>query len=433
MRIIIAILISLSMIFGASVKENYNAYSNIYCENSGCIIGELQFNYEIMHDVFGDNTNDEFGSNSTIYLCVSPDKDNVDFRLYVDESIIRETTLKGTYNTIDSNNVSGYVAVYEGFISPIPNHQFGLTQDEMLPIIADVTFSDNDMFAVLTIGYATEQYNPYVFYYGDFTDSIKLISEENAKSKLTESRIRQLQDIAESEEQSEEDPLRIDATCKYKGTTAAYMGSHKAGVLSVFHADEMINTGVMSTYVKVNTKSANVQDYLEDDLGFGSSIVTVYPDTFNISINGNHNNMHAVTNSYLPQNNSTSATIDIPVYAPIIGLQFVSYNIIMSSTTVTPSKYSNSSPHPNNILTWNIYRQNGWNPWDYDGSHSTSTGMTVQATYTYAGNVLGVITRSLTSTGSIRYEYLHEINGSYQTLHISTSTMNLLTTLLMYP
>ena len=143
--------------------------------------------------------------------------------------------------------------------------------------------------------------------------------------------------------------------------------------------------------------------------------------------------MHAVTNSYLPQNNSTSATIDIPVYAPIIGLQFISYNIIMSSTTVTPSRYSNSSPHPNNILTWNIYRQNGWNPWDYDGSHSTSTGMTVQATYTYEGNVLGVITRSLTSTGSIRYEYLHEINGSYQTLHMSTSTMNLLTTLLMYP
>lgn len=431
MKYFIAILLSLSMILGTSIIENDlidNSCSNVNYEDSGCINGELKFNADIARLVFKSVTDDLLGEDSTIYLSISPNKENAILRFEIDDEIIRETTLYGTYNTIETNNELGYIAVYEGEILPIPNCEYSLAEDEKVPIIVDVTFSDKDMFAVLTLGFATDNYNPNIMFFGNFTDEIKRISKKYADTKMPKFGSANQPDTYESND----DPLRIDATCKYKGTNEVYMGSHKAGALSVFHADEMENTGNMSVYAKVNTKSANVKDYLENDLGF-SSIAVVYPDTFNISICGNHNNMHAVTNSYLPQNNSTSATISIPAYLPVIGLQFIPYSIIMSSTTITPSKYSDSSIHLNNRLTWNIYRQNGWNPWDFDGSHSTSTGMTVQSTYTYEGNVLGVITRSMTSTGSIRYEYWIDISGFNQAIHISTSTMNLLTTLLMYP
>lgn len=226
----------------------------------------------------------------------------------------------------------------------------------------------------------------------------------------------------------------VDGTCKYQGYDTVYLGNKMAGVLSVFHADELRNQGNMSTYVKVNTKSSLVESYIEDDLGFGSYTMMAYPDTFNISICGNNNNLHAVTNSYTPQNNSTSATISIPVYGgSVIGLQFVSFDVTMSSTTVTTSKYSSSSPHQNNKLSWEIYRRNGWNPDTFDGGYATESGMTVASTYTYEGNVTSNVTRSMTATGSIRYEYWIMIMGNLSSYHLSTDTMSKTTNVTICP
>lgn len=203
-----------------------------------------------------------------------------------------------------------------------------------------------------------------------------------------------------------------------------YMGGKKVGDLSVFHADELANQGNMSTYVKVNTKSSLVESYIEDDLGFGSNTMMAYPDTFNISIRGNNNNLHVVTNSYAPQNNSTSTTISIPVYGgPNIGLQFVSFDVTMSSTTVTTSKISNSSLHQN-MVSWKIYKKNGWNPDTFDGDHTTESGMTVASTYTYEGDVTSNVTTSITTAGTIRYEYWIMIMGNLSSYHLNTGTMS---------
>ena len=169
-------------------------------------------------------------------------------------------------------------------------------------------------------------------------------------------------------------------------------------------------------------------------MGFGSYTIAAYPDTFNISICGNNNNLHAVTNSYIPQNNSKSATINIPVYGgSVVGLQFVPFKVTMSSTTVTTSRYSSSSQHPNNKLSWKIYQKHGWNPSTFDGGYSSKAGMTVASTYTYEGNVKANVKRSMTATGSIRYEYWIMIMGNLSSYHLQTGRMSKTTNVTIRP
>lgn len=396
--------------------------------DSGFYVSDtLTQNTAIMYEVFGEKAQDRYDEDSSAQIHIGLDKKTITITLSY-KGTVNTAVLDGIYNEVSSANSVGYVGVYEGFISPIQNRTLALSADGKLPIIADITFTDSDVFAVLTLGYATETKNPDILFYGDYSTQIANISSTNAARSLEEAQIKQ------ADESRTLTPMAVDGTCKYQGYNAVYFGSKMVGVLSVFHADELRNQGNMSTYVKVNTKSSLVKSYIRDDLGFGSYTVTAYPDTFNISICGNNNNLHAVTNSYTPQNKSTSATVSIPVYGgSVIGLQFVSFDVKMSSTTVTTSKYSSSSPHQNNKILWEIYRKNGWNPDTYDGDYATKSGMTVASTYTYEGNVTSNITRSMTATGSIRYEYWIMILGNLTSYHLTTSTMSKTTNVTICP
>lgn len=391
------------------------------------ITKNLTQNTDIMDELFGDNAQERFDKDSSVLISISPDKKTAIITLSYNDTICT-AVLNGTYNEVASSNGIGYVGVYEGFVSPIQNRSLALNTDEQLPIIADITFTDSDIFAVLTLGYATETQNPDILFYGDYSAQVANISNTNATQYLAEAKIKH------STEDETAMPMSVDGTCKFQGHDTVYFGSHMAGILSIFHADELSNQGNMSTYVKVNTISNMVKNYIEDDLGFGSYTMMAYPDTFNISICGNNNNLHAVTNSYTPQNNATSSTISIPVYGgSIIGLQFISFDITMSSTTVTPSKYSSSSPHLNNKLSWVIYKKNGWNPDTFDGGYATESGMTASSTYTYEGNVTSKVTKSMTATGSIRYEYWIMIMGNLSSYHLSTGTMSKTTNVTICP
>jgi len=376
-------------------------------------------NNTIMNEVFGEKTWNENDTESYAQFCINEDKENVTLTLSY-QGTINTAVLIGSFETINTIDGKGYVGVYEGFISPLKGKDLALNENGQLPIIADITFTDSEIFAVLTLGYANEKYNPDIVFWGDYSTQLANISREKATRSLEEAQLQN--DI---ENNSASNATAVNGTCKYQGYSTVYLGNKMAGVLSVFHADELRNQGNMSTYVKVNTKSNLVESYIRDDLGFGSYTMMAYPDTFNISVCGNNNNFHAVINSYTPQNNSTSATITIPVYGgSVIGLQFVSFDITMSSTTVTASKYSSSSQHQNNKLSWNIYRRNGWNPDTFDGGYMTESGMVVQSTYTYEGNVSSNISRSMTSKGSIRYEYWVMIMGNLSSYHLTTDSMS---------
>lgn len=387
----------------------------------------LSQNTIVMDEVFGDTVQDRLDEESSVQVSINPDKESVTITLLYKDTE-NTAVLSGTVDEIETTSGIGYVGVYEGFISPVQGRTLALNENGQLPLIADITFNDSDIWVVLTLGYATETMVPDILFYGDYSNQIADISNINATRSLEEAQLRQ------AIEHESVTTTAVDGTCKYQGYATVYLGSKMAGVLSVFHADELKNQGNMTTYVKVNTKSSLVENYVEDDLDYGSNALTAYPDTFNISLCGNNNDFHAVTNSYTPQNNTTSATISIPVYGgSVVGLQFVSYDVIMSSTTVTTSKYSSSSPHQNNKLSWEIYRRNGWNPDTFDGGYATETSMTVAATYTYEGNVTSNVTRSMTATGSIRYEYWIMIAGNMTSHHLTTGTMTKTTSVTICP
>lgn len=391
------------------------------------ITKRLMQNIDIMNEVFETKDKEQYDEKSYIELKIPLDKKTVELTLSYGGNV-SATTLYGTYSEVKYADSVGYVAVYEGFISPIPNRTLALSSDGKVPLIVDITFTDSDAFAALTLGYATETLYPDIIFFGDYSAQIANISNANAVRSLEEAQIKKIVEVEETTSKA------VDGTCKFQGYDSIYFGSKIVGVLSVFHADELRNQGNMSTYVKINTKSTAVKNYIKDDLGFGSNTMMAYPDTFNVSVCGNNNNFHAVTNSYTPQNNSTSATINIPIYAgSVVGLQFIPLDITMSSTTVTPSKYSSSSPHLNNKISWEIYKRNGWNPNTFDGGYTSDSGMSVASTYTYEGNVTSNISRNMTSTGSIRYEYWISILGNLSSYHLSTGTMSKTTSVTICP
>ena len=150
-----------------------------------------------------------------------------------------------------------------------------------------------------------------------------------------------------------------------------------------------------------------------------------YADKFSISICGNNGIIHAVANTYVPQNSETHTTLQIPVYlGSVLGVQLIPYQITTSSTIVTVSRYPSNSQHPNNRVTWQIYKMNGWNSWEFEGDYTSQNGMTGASNYTVEGNITGSNVYCMYSTGSIRYEYWVMINGNSMCYHISTGTLS---------
>lgn len=426
---ILVMFLCISLVIGLYFN-NDNVYVNASSgfENNDMFISKnLNLNYETMNQLF-EYTSGALYNDSMLTVQISNDKKTVYLYLSIGGKYYG-SVMTGTYNQVIDNGENGYIGVYEGVLPVIPGTDLALTSENTTPVIADITFSNSEMFVGLTLGYAADK-KPSILFFGEFTETLSNFAAINY-SNLTEKR-----EIEKTKDDFclNSDQLRADGTCRLKGYTSVNMGTNAAGGLSVFHANELKNQGLMSIYVKVNTNSNNVLSYIQNELGFGSSAVATYADTFNVSICGEHNNFHAVTNSYSPQNNSTSSIISIPVYlGSVLGVQFVSFNVTMSTTTVTPSRYSSSSPHPNNMLTWYIYKNFGWNPSDFDGDYTTSKGMTVASSYMYEGTVLGSLSRSVGSTGSIRYEYWAYIGMTQYQLHLTTGTMSTTTYVTVIP
>ena len=407
----------LSLIFAVILLGFYTITSSYDCQSddktqtlslreesatTDCFISQkLRQNTDLMRNVNGGKNNGSIDINSSVELTIHNDLCKVDMCLNYQGSI-RKVTLSGDYERIATENETGYIGVYNGFIPTISSRNLCISKDGLLPVTANIVFTNHEMKASLTLGYAGENIDPDILYYGDDTETLNAILCAKIERKLMKETTRD--DIGGDDGGGIPSPT-VDGTCRYKGSANGYQQSYLVSNLSVFHANELRNQGLMSVYAKLNTSSASVLNYIKNHLRFDTAIL-VYPEQFSISICGNHNDFHAVTNSYTPQNNSTSAPLNIPFYlGSTLGVQWITLNITMTSTTVTPSRYSSDSPHPNNRLTWDIYKRNGWSPTEMDGNYTTSKGMTAAASYTYEGNVNSVLARSLTSTGTICYEF----------------------------
>lgn len=356
---------------------------------------------------------------------------SVSFEIDIEQKTLKldgayDVMLSGDIEQVLVDDITGYVGVFEGKLS------------DGTAVITDATFTDSELFAVITVG-SLGVNDPAILFYGQLTDTLGSIADKHSEEVIIQRNLekRQGNGVAEysiEDEANEADTDRtsidtgimplVDAATKFQGYDTAPNAGYSFGVLSLFHADELRNQGVMTTYTKVNTKCTQVENYLKNVQGFTAGSLVVYADTFDISICGNNDKLHAVPNAYLPQNNTTTATLTIPVYAgEVLGVQTIDFQITMSSTSVTTSKYSPNS-NPNSKVSWNIYQRYGWNPNTFDGGYATENGMVGEASYTYEGNVSDSFTTTMTATGRIRYEYQYTYAGSTMTLHLTTDEMS---------
>lgn len=382
----------------------------------GIVNAILDINNSLMNESFNNqSTLTNISSNKQIEISLNTEAATANIR----GDIVAD--LSGVVDrVICDDGIIGYVGTYEG------------TLLDGTSIIADVVYDSNDIFAAITLGpLTTDSFD--LTLYGAFTDSLKEISTKYSSDIMTyrESALTPIN----SEDDLTPAPF-VQGETVYQGSDLANAddnSTYMVGQTSFYFAEELRNQGVMSVYAKVNTKCSRVEDYLIDVEGFRDSLV-VYPDTFNISICGNNADLHAIENTYLPKDGSTSATITIPIYGgPVVGLQFISFKTKMSSTDVTTSRYSSSSPYPNNKVSWDIYKKYGWTPTDTDGSPSTDTGMVASADYTYGGNISTSRTTSMTAKTSIRYEYQYTFGGSPMVLHLTTDEMSVTASLKIVP
>lgn len=418
MKRILAVICLWSMILEALIIPGFNAKSstkeNVYNQKNVFLTAELKQNIPLMCDTFSGNNKKVYDDKSYAIISISEKLTEAEMIFFYKGSKNR-ILFNGEYNEVNLGDTKGFVAIYEGTMFPGKGAEYAINDDGTVTVLLDIIFTDSEAFAVITIGCATEKFSPDIIFYGEYTDLIGKISQINASKEVENSKRNNntQTDVQKS----------VQAGCKHQGSAQIKMSNKTVGSINVFHANELKNQSDMSVYAKANTQGDNVINYLNNDYGFGSSVTLAYADKFSISICGNHNDFHAENNSYVPANNSTHCTIPVPVYlGSIAGVQVLDISLLTSSTTVTTSRYTSSSFHPNGRVSWEIYKLRGWNPNEFDGDHTTNNGMTGSASYTFEGDVYNTFVISMTSTAQIRYEYWVMVMGNLTAYHISTNS-----------
>lgn len=321
----------------------------------------------------------------------------------IDEHVYT-VNMTGMLDAISSGTNTGYVGVFEGTFDPDSNDPtFAPLSKSDLPIIADIVFTGNESFCALTFGDASENKNPIIYHFGIYSDSIRNISKAYIVSLENDN----IAIAAKSTSRA-----TVDAEMRVQDYAAIKSGTYSLGEVSIFHANQLRNQNTMTVAAKVNSDKDNAVSYINTSLGYPASKYTVvaYPDTAYISIQGNHSNFHAASGSITPDNNETRVSLPIYFYAgEFLGIQSVSLSLVTSKTSVTTSPYGSNSPHDDNKVSWEVYRQGGFNA---DGSYEDKTGIGVKASYQFEGTVQNSMYTSLTTTGKLRYTYVVEEKSS---------------------
>lgn len=389
------------------------------------VSGSLVINNAFMGQSSADEYIDLDVENNSVEISIGANKESVE--LTFDYNDVNYTAvLYGTYNEISTESGIGYVGVYYGYASPASDTDSTLNDVSNIPLVADITFDNTDIFAVLSLGYVSGTSNPDILFYGDFSDKIRDIASINSTQYMER---MQTEPIYENNLV----PLpRTDGTPKLQGVDpAVYVYDDSVtGILSVYHSDQLINQGNMSVYAKVNTNCEAIKNIMQESNENGT-VTYACADRFNISIIG-RNQLHILTNSYVPQNAQTSVNIIVPYFTEITGFGTIDIPIVTSTTSVTTSRNPSSSQYPDNMITWELYKLGGWDPDDYDGIHSSPKGMGVCSTYTLEGNVTNPMNALIEVEAVISYAYSlitsAVVGGTTLTLHtqsepLSTSTL----------
>lgn len=342
-------------------------------------------------------------------VVISNDRNRIEGDVYL--TTVADTIQVKTSGTVEYfDDAGGYASVMDGlaFIDGAYKH---VTID-MLYI------NENDNFTALTIGRAGKEI-PVIYFYGQFSENISSLSEQNVEKTRVE---MVAESVATENDYPQMRSTSVDATTRFQSTDTLTSSGYEMVTISLYHANELRNQSTMSVYAKVNSHSAAFKEYMINELGFdawGSTLI-VYPDTYTVEIIGADKYLHT-DGVVTPTSNVESYDLTFYAYVPEIGIISFGFPIITSSTSVEFRGIATDPVYNNNIVSWNVYRQYGWNSWDMDGYYDDPEGGVVYARYTYEGNVTSNTRVSIGAYGSVRYEYIYtNIFGSSMTLHLWT-------------
>lgn len=369
----------------------------------------LSRNDQLTIQSFGQNDDNFFVKNNISNLYFSFLNDYNTLRISEDLDV----DLTGNIELISIENCSGFIGFYEG----------NLNDGTFLSV--SLTYSDNKMLAVLTVGYMGDELFGST-YFGDTSEKIKSLDDVFSKRVIAQNQLEEQNSIQlDVENISQPDAVsnNVDATIRLQGTATATAGGYVIGRLSAFHANELRVQGSMTTTAKVNTNRSGVRNYLSG-AGYNTTSVYIVPIQFNMYIKSETAALVATTGGYAPENSDKEYEITIPYTGSNGSINTTSFNIKTETTTLSKAKSTGAVSY--NQFTWILKKLLGWGQTELDGDSSSTKGMATEVSFTYQDSVPSNPRRTLMFSGQIKYKivyYPDPDSDTQKTINISTSQM----------
>ena len=351
-------------------------------------------------------------SESTLSLRINQQKTTMHLQVHNSQAdFVGELT--GSAESVNVENNHGYVGVYEGLIK---NNQSELW------VIADVVFTDEEAFSLLTIQTSQGDY-PQLAYFGELTGSLGAISSAYSE-KLLETLQRET--AVENQLNKLSYPLdnsntrAVDAEIREQLVLPIRIEQTEVGELSIYHANELRNQSSTPIRMRINTDTYAMVDYLEESIGIDNEIFTAFADKVYFTVEAFSDNMQTSTSSCSPASGSRKTEIPIPYYDLINDeWTYGTFEIARYSCEIETDAYSDDS-YGINAVSWTLTNTNGWPASNTDGSSTSRTGLGVCAEYGYNGTLSSDTVVVMEFRGKIRYMYISMLGSDTFTGHLTT-------------
>lgn len=337
--------------------------------------------------------------------------------MVIDDNLV-DIPVEGQIHTFEG--VAGYVGVLDG------EWIIGTTIDgELLKkrITIDLNYiSPVETFTAVTVGSVGSE-KPEITFLGDCTSNISELISTNTEYSMN----MRANNVAVDTPEAESPQSRVNARIEYRCTATSNESGYETVTVSLYHAAELENQNEMSVYAKINSHTDEFIDYLIEEHGFSNSglnSLMAYPDSYNLEIVGADRYLRS-TRTISPEEDETVFEFPVTVYIPYLelGYQTIGIPITMNSVSVSYRGVAINPIYTDNIVTWDVYKRGGWNPWDMDGYYNDSEGAVVYSRYTYEENVDEEFESTMGAIGELRYEYIHQVINNSITLHMWTESV----------
>lgn len=381
---LLSLLLSFALIGSNIISASYVIDNTI---NDGIISSILTKNDDLTNKIFEKKDNGYFKKNDVNQISLLINNNNKSVNISGDLSV----DLVGEYDIINYNGQQGFVGVFEG------------TLEDGTFITLDVTYTESEVFAILSAGYLGDSNYENAFF-GKIANSTTEINEVNTQNYLSN-----LNETVNINGQNGIEP-RIQSTTVHQGgiDLNSVNGAGLLGELNIYFADEMEDAGLIDIYAKLNTNCAGVQTYLANyDYSVAQSIYSVKADKFYLKVRTNYGGLGINYNNYEPEAYEDETTIIVPIVYKSSGVwtvDTITGTILVESITVTKSNSANSSQ--NDIISWEIYKNGGWSASTFEGNENSQKGMGAQVEYKLRASLTEEAQIPLTAEGKIRYSAL---------------------------